>query len=363
MSCPEAQTGGNGPAAETRLNRRELAARVAAAAGLGFRPEDGEKLLCRAERLGWRVLTRGEPAYPPLLARITSAPPVLYVRGRLAEEDEPCVAVVGTRRASAYGLFHAERLALELSAEGFTVVSGLARGIDAAAHRGALAGGGRTLAVLGSGPDRVYPPEHRRLAEEIAVRGALMTEFPPGTPPVRSNFPRRNRIIAGLARATVVVEAGLGSGALNTADHAVKAQRVVCAVPGDVGRPGSAGILHLLREGAIAVATGRQVREAAGSLGDPSLLFDTEWTLGPVRGNDRWLASDNEREVAAAETLSQRGEALRQALRLGPARPEEVARRSGLSISEVAAQLVLWELEGKVQSHPDGRVALSPGRR
>ncbi|HHW15648.1 MAG TPA: DNA-protecting protein DprA [Firmicutes bacterium] len=348
------------PGTAERLARTGWRVRQAAP---GVTGHNGAVLLRWAEDLGWTVVTLGERAYPPLLTQIPSPPLVLYSRGHLAEEDEPAVAVVGTRRATAYGLYHAERLAAELADMGLTVVSGLARGIDAAAHRGALAGGGRTLAVLGCGPDRVYPPEHKSLAEEIVSHGALLTEFPPGTVPAPSNFPRRNRVIAGLARATVVVEAGSHSGALNTAKHALHAGRVVCIVPGDVGRPGSAGPLKLLREGAVPVESGSHVREALGNLADPDLRFGPEWRVGPIRGID-WRRKPSGEEGRAEEAdATRRWEILRRALRGGPARPEEVARRAGLPVGEVAAQLVLGELEGKVRSYADGRLSLAPERR
>lgn len=190
-----------------------------------------------------------DPRYPALLAAITS-PPALYVRGTVTEEDALAIAIVGSRHASAYGLEVAERLAFELAARGVTIVSGLARGIDTAAHRGALAGGGRTLAVLGSGLDVVYPPENRQLMDEIPFRGAVISQFVPGTPPVAYNFPARNRIIAGLALGVVVVEAAERSGALITAGFAGDLGREVFAVPGRITSDTSRGANGLIQDGA-----------------------------------------------------------------------------------------------------------------
>lgn len=319
----------------------------------------GEELLSLAEELGCTVLTWGEEGYPALLCQTREPPPVLFVRGSLAGEDWRAIAVVGTRRASGYGRFHAERLAGELVAEGFTVVSGLARGIDEAAHRGALRAGGRTLAVLGCGPDRVYPAENSPLAEEIARQGAVLTEFPPGVPPLPENFLWRNRLIAGLALATVVVEAGERSGAINTALHASDAGREVFAVPGEVGRLGSAGCHALLRAGATLLEQGRQVTEELSPILPPGLWYGPAWRRGPIGGADWWRRGQE--GAKRGEGVSSPNEALWRALQESPGRVEDLAARVGLPVGAVAAQLVLWELEGKVREYPDGRVARATG--
>jgi DNA processing protein len=199
-----------------------------------------------------RVVARDSVEYPESL-RVAGGPEALWVRGELAREDALAVAVVGARRATPYGLAVAERLARDLAARGVTIVSGLARGIDTAAHRGALHAGGRTLAVLGSGIDRLYPPENRGLAVAIAARGALLSPFAPGAPPLPRHFPARNAVIAGLALATVVVEAGEASGALITAGVTGDLGRPVLAVPGAVTSPASAGTNGLIRDGATLV--------------------------------------------------------------------------------------------------------------
>jgi DNA processing protein len=211
-------------------------------------PSRGE--IERARRLGVEVLTPSDPAYPPLLKGSADPPLALYVRGSLEADDRLAVAVVGARRATPYGLDLAAKLGRDLAARGFTVVSGLARGIDAAAHRGALEGGGRTLAVLGSGVDRIYPEEHAALAKSIAARGAVISEMPLGTAPKAGHFPLRNRIIAALGWGTVVVEAARDSGSLITANLALQEGRLVFAVPGLVGEPNAEGTNALLRAGA-----------------------------------------------------------------------------------------------------------------
>ncbi len=213
----------------------------------------------RVARAGVVVIVWGDPEYPARLQEIASAPPVLYVQGTLEREDDAAIAIVGARHATAYGESVARELAVELSRRGLTIVSGLARGIDAAAHRGALEAGGRTLAVLGSGLDQIYPPEHRGMAGEVAAHGAVLSEFPLGTAPLRLHFPRRNRIISGLSLGVVVVEAGVGSGALITAHHALEQGREVFAVPGRVHARYSEGCNRLIKAGAKLVETWEDV--------------------------------------------------------------------------------------------------------
>ncbi len=209
-----------------------------------------------------RALQRDAPGYPSGLDDLRDAPAELFVLGDAAALSLPAVAIVGARGASTYGLALAERLARDLAAMGVVIVSGLARGIDAAAHKGALAAGGRTLAVLPCGIDRVVPPEHAALAQSITAAGALVSEFEHGAPFGRGAFVRRNRLIAALSQATVVVEAAEGSGALSTAKVARKLARPLLACPGDVDRPGSMGTLALLRAGARIAADAGDVMAA-----------------------------------------------------------------------------------------------------
>jgi DNA processing protein len=203
-----------------------------------------------ATRCGAHLVLLGDPEYPATLRPIDLPPPFLLVRGEMRREDGLAMAVVGSRRGSPYGLRMAERLATDLAVRGVTVVSGLARGVDTAAHRGALDAGGRTLAVLGSGVDVVYPPENHRLSAEVAKAGALVSQFPMGTAPLPHHFPARNRVIAGLTLGTVVVEAAERSGALITARLAGELGREVYAVPGNVSSAGSQGTNSLIQDGA-----------------------------------------------------------------------------------------------------------------
>jgi len=214
-----------------------------------------------ASRQSIRILIRDDPEFPGILTQLPDPPPLLYVRGNLRVEDDPAVAVVGSRRATPYGLEMARSLAGEIASAGVTVVSGLARGIDEAAHRGALEAGGRTLALLGCGIDRIYPPESGRLAEAISLSGAVLSEFPMGTAPLAGNFPVRNRLISGLTRGTVVVEAAARSGSLITARLALEQGREVFAVPGNATTPTALGPNFLIRDGARLVLRGRDVLE------------------------------------------------------------------------------------------------------
>ncbi len=217
----------------------------------------------RIEARGLRFVSRACAEYPRALLAIDRAPLGLYVSGDASVLAKPCVAIVGARRATAYGLSLAEALARELAAAGVCVVSGLARGVDAQAHAGALETG-VTAAVLGCGADVCYPREHRRLMSEVGRRGCVVSEYPPGTPPLKQNFPRRNRILSGVSLGVVVVEAGLRSGSLITASHALDQGRDVFAVPGDVGRQLSEGTNDLIKQGAIPVTRAGDVLEQYG---------------------------------------------------------------------------------------------------
>lgn len=219
---------------------------------------------CRAA--GVAVIARGTPQYPRWLAEITDPPSIMYVQGTIKPQDAVAVAIVGSRHATSYGLQTAERLGQALARAGVTVVSGLARGIDAAAHRGALDAGGRTFAVLGSGLSKIYPPEHQALALEIVNQGALISEMPLRAEPVSGAFPQRNRIIAGLSLGVVVVEAAFRSGALITARHAMEQNRDVFAVPGRIDSRMSHGCHQLLRDGAKLVETVDDILEELGPL-------------------------------------------------------------------------------------------------
>ena len=285
-------------------------------------------VLERVIAAGWRWLTPEDPEYPALLGEVSDPPLGLFVRGELA--PAPRVAVVGSRRPTAYGRQVATMLGEELARAGVVVLSGMARGVDGAAHRGALeVAGGSTWAVWGTGPDRVYPPEHGSLAEEISERGALLTEYPPGTPPRRHHFPERNRILAGLADAVVVVEAASRSGALVTARLAVDEGRDVFAVPGSIFSELSVGPNTLLRLGARPLLVPADVLDL--------LDVDAKVAVGPAAG----MASTLERHLAAGESLT----------------ADELAARAGVGVGEVLARLLELEVAGVVARSPDGRYA------
>jgi DNA processing protein len=289
----------------------------------------------------WRALARADAGYPPHLAEAPDAPATLYVRGALADADALAVAIVGSRRATPYGLEVAETLAADLGARGVTIVSGLARGIDSAAHRGALRVGGRTLAVLGSGADVVYPPENRRLADEIAARGAVLSQFAPGTPPLPQNFPIRNQVIAAMSLSVVVVEAAERSGSLITARLAAELGRDVLAVPGRITAPESRGANRLIQDGAH-VAMGWE---------DVVTLLPERWKACVL--SDRALAAERAaKSEAGASNTVQIGAAGGQVLALlgeDPVDIDHVIERSGLGAGRVSAALLDLELAGRVR--------------
>jgi DNA processing protein len=217
--------------------------------------------LKKVEKTGCKLIAFGDSDYPALLTEIPDPPLVLYVRGQAESLNSTAIAIVGTRRASRYGRETARRIAGELAALGIVVVSGLALGIDGEAHRGALEAGGRTVAVLGTGVNEIYPSEHAGLSKEVEASGALVSEFPLGTKPRKENFPRRNRIISGLSRGVLVVEAPVRSGALITARTATEQGREVFAVPGRTDNPNAAGSHHLIRDGAKLTSGARDILE------------------------------------------------------------------------------------------------------
>jgi DNA processing protein len=218
-----------------------------------------------ARRSNVSIITENDAEYPQALKNAADAPVLLYMQGRLVPADDAAIALVGTRTPTHYGLTVTRRMAYELAAAGMTVVSGLARGIDTQAHKGALDAGGRTIAVLGSGIDIPYPPENRELMERIACSGAVISENPFGTRPESGYFPARNRIISGLSRGTVIIEAAEDSGSLITADYTLKQGRMLFAVPGNVSSPVSRGTNNLIKRGAILVETAADILRALGA--------------------------------------------------------------------------------------------------
>ncbi|MGH2533721.1 MAG: DNA-processing protein DprA [Thermomicrobiales bacterium] len=281
----------------------------------------------RINRLGIAVLTLVDDDYPRLLREIPAPPPVLYLRGNLKSEDVTAIAIVGTRRSTSYGREVAARIAGELAAEGVTVVSGLARGIDGVAHKAALDAGGRTIAVMGSGVNVVYPPEHRQLAERILEQGALVSDYPLDRAPDAVNFPARNRIISGMTLGTIVIEAPARSGALITTDFAADQGREVFVVPGSVLSAASAGCHRLLRDGA------RPVTCAADVLED--------------------LNINHRREQAAVQQALPLDEDERRVLALlsgDPQHIDELAAAANLPTPRCGALMLTMELKGLVRN-------------
>ncbi len=332
-----------------RGGRVPLAKTVRALGSAGERA--ARSLLREARAKGLRVAGYtdcGEAAYPAPLRDLPDPPTVLFGcgTGTLGSErgagtlgSQRVIAVVGTRAASSYGLRTAYTLGGELGRWGWTVVSGMARGIDAAAHTGALDAGGRTIGVLGTGLDREYPAENRDLYRRMRSHGILLSEFEPGAPPTRSAFPRRNRVIAALARGVIVVEAGGRSGALNTADHALDLGREVLAVPGRIDDPGSVGCLRLLRQGAGLVAGVQDVFDALG------------WLCLEAQ------TSKTEEEFAPALDGSSGDARLLGALSRGPRSPDELAVGLEMPVAKVLGGLGRLELEGWVERRPGGDFA------
>jgi len=278
---------------------------------------------------GNRILTLADADYPPSLLEIADPPPLLYVRGNPALLLQPGLAIVGSRNATPQGNQTAESFARKLAATGLTIVSGLALGIDAAAHRGALAAAGNTIAVIGTGPDRIYPARNRELALEIAERGAIVSEFPIGTPALAANFPKRNRLIAGLSRGVLVVEAATESGSLITARLAADQGREVFAIPGSIHSPVARGCHRLIKQGAKLVETAADVLEeltisiASTSPAAPRPIID-EHPLLAALGHD-------------------------------PANLDELVARTGQAADQLLITLLELELSGQIAPLPGNR--------
>ncbi len=323
------------PAAVFEASQKELAAVKGISpsvvrAIVNFRDWDQvEAQLFRLQNLGIELVTLDDGRYPERLKNIGYPPSFLFVQGDLRPEDDLAVALVGTRQASHYGMRVSRSLARDLTAQKVTVVSGLARGIDIAAHQGALEGGGRTLAVLGCGLDVVYPPENREFYRRIPQQGALISEFPLGTPPEPHNFPIRNRLISGLSRGVVVVEAPLKSGALITADRALEQGREVMAVPGPINSPTSAGAHRLIQQGAKLVHDVRDILE------EISPTFQASAKSAPP-ASPRLTVDDPVLDILGTE----------------PVQLEELVQASGLSAPEVMSRVTMLELQGLIRELP-----------
>jgi len=283
--------------------------------------------------VGGTIITLNDEIYPQRLKEIYDPPPLLYMRGTLKKEDELAVSIVGSRKTSSYGRWITEKISQDLVRHGITIVSGMARGIDSMAHRGALSGGGRTIAILGCGVDRIYPSENRPLFEEIINQGAVLSEFPMGSPPEGAHFPKRNRIISGLSIGVVVVEASARSGSLITAGYALEQGREVFAVPGNVGAEGSRGTNHLIKEGAKLVESSDDILEE----------------IFPQWGREK---EKIERAEIPEPDLSQEERLLYERLGGDPLHIDTIIRESGLDPGKVSSLLLNLELKGLVSQWP-----------
>ena len=288
------------------------------------------------------LVTRGDDDFPELLAQIPRAPERLYVKGNVEFLHMPAIAIVGSRNPTEAGRRNAFEFARHLGGAGFCIVSGLAEGIDTAAHRGALDAGAATVAFLGHGIDRVYPAANHDLAHEIAARGALVSEFPLGTHPDRSLFPQRNRLISGLSLGTVVVEAARRSGSLITARCAGEQGREVFAIPGSIHNPLSRGCHKLIRQGAKLVETADDIVAELAPLSSHMLQSSLESTAKPSP------AKHDDGDYAH----------LRKFIGFDPVSIDELAENSGLTIDQVSSMLLILELEGEVESLSGGRYSL-----
>ena len=307
----------------------ELAAGIKEFDGWDLIEREQEKI--RREAVGGAGVT--DAKYPALLREINDPPPFIYFKGAATDVfNSPCVAIIGTRRPSHYGLRMSERIAFELASSGVSVVSGMARGCDTAAHKGALKAGGATVAVIGTGIDVVYPSENKKLSDEVVEKGLLISEYLMGTPPLPYNFPRRNRLIAGLVRAVVVVEAPLRSGALQTARLALEYGRDVFAVPGAVSSPKSAGTNRLIKDGAGLVETGDDILNAL-NIPKVDLSDGAPSTRVP--------------ELNGAEKSIWGALSLDEAVHI-----DAIAAKSGLSVAKTSSLLFEMELKGIVRQRP-----------
>lgn len=329
-------------ASATQLRGRGLSrATVAALKQPG--PEVEERDLPWVAREGHHLVTWGTQAYPELLTRIPDPPIALFIAGDPVCLSMPQLAIVGSRNPSTPGREIAFQFARHLCGCGLTIVSGLALGIDTAGHQGALAAHGKTVAVCGAGPDQIYPAANRSLYQQITANGAVISEFPPGTPPRRSNFPQRNRLISGLALGTLVVEASLQSGSLITARLASEQGREVFAIPGSIHNPLARGCHKLIRDGAKLVESSRDILEELGPLA--GTMIEASIGKSPAPRGD------------GPQELDAEYHKLLDALSFEPAPVDRLVERTGLTSGEVSSMLLILELSGYVEAVPGGAYA------
>ena len=341
------------PNAIFAASRSDLRAVLGAA--LAERIADHDCAAAIASALDWaaipgnRIVTLADPHYPQALLTSDDPPVLLYAKGRTELLNHPAFAIVGSRNATKQGEANAQAFAAALSAAGLAVVSGLALGIDAAAHRGALDGAGSTIAVTGTGADRIYPARNAGLARQIAEKGVIVSEFPLGTPPLPANFPRRNRLIAGLARGCLVVEAAEQSGSLITARLAAEAGREVCAIPGSIHSPLSKGCHKLIKQGAKLVESAQDILEELRWENIVSPLERSEQAKAPAPGRGSRSGGPPLQEAQSEE------DAVLLALGQELCDLDTLADRTGLPAAALLARLLPMELEGRIAQLPGGR--------
>ena len=306
---------------------------------------DAEQELEEVQRHGVRLLRRGTAEYPSAIERISDAPLLLYCKGDIRPQDELAIAIVGSRRCTMYGKQQAEKIAAALAQAGVTIVSGLARGVDAAAHQGAVAVGGRTIAVMGTGLAEIYPPEHVELAEQVTAHGAMLSEFKMSQRPSAGLFPQRNRIISALSLAVLVVEASRSSGALHTARHAMEQGKEVLAIPGRIDSLASEGCHDLIRDGATLIRHVDDIMAAIGPLTKPVVVAnETGETVHSLR---ELSLNDVERYVLNLITAE-------------PTHQDQIISSSSLEPPRVLATLTVLEMKRLIRRQPGGFFIRSP---
>jgi DNA processing protein len=313
-----------------------IGAKLARSLAETFRNRDVDAEIALMEKHRVWFVAHNQPEFPQSLINIPDAPHILYGRGELTAADTNAIALVGSRNCTSYGRRMAERLAADLSRAGFTIISGLARGIDGSAHRAALNAGGRTVAVLAGGLAKIYPPEHTELAGEVETHGALLTEAPMRMEPMSAMFPARNRLISGLSRGVVVVEAAERSGALITARHAAEQGRPVFAIPGPADSPASAGTHHLLREGVVLVRGAEDIIEEIEGVKSPTKPLEPE----------------------SPPDLDPTQQSVWQLLRDGPRHVDEIVQSLSLPIPQLAGILMTMEMKKLIRRLPGNRFEL-----
>jgi DNA processing protein len=300
--------------------------------------ESLEKELNKLEKIGGKILTVWDDNFPPLLKKIYDPPLILYYKGTLSKDDDYSIAIVGTRQPTNYGKIQAERIAYDLSSQNITIISGMARGIDSIAHRAALKAGRRTIAVTGSGLDFIYPPENKKLYDEIAEKGLIITEYELGTKPNAENFPKRNRIISGLSLGCIIIETGVAGGAMQTAAFALDQNREVFAIPGNLGIKQSEGTNLLIQKG-----------EAKLIISAEDVLIELELKLKPVLGKNI-----PKQQIA----LNLFEEKIMGALKNDPLQIDMIALQTNLSTSDCLVHLLSLEFKGLVKQLPGKMFAL-----